>query len=124
MACHPASQAAIAQPPPLPYQDNELHLGPLYELTLRTFSAAKRGPCASDGQRECDTGPGCGARTAENRKKKKKKTTKHSVAQQQHHSFKKFLKCLLWDFTILQENCCKYDLIRQNSISLDCHAII
>lgn len=72
MACHPASQAAIAQPPPLPYQDNELHLGPLYELTLRTFSAAKRGPCASDGQRECDAGPGCGARTAENREKKKK----------------------------------------------------
>lgn len=27
--CHPASQAAIARPPPLPYQDNELHLGPL-----------------------------------------------------------------------------------------------
>ena len=27
--CHPASQAAIAWPPPLPYQDNELHLGPL-----------------------------------------------------------------------------------------------
>lgn len=25
VACHPASQAAIAQPPPLPYQDNELH---------------------------------------------------------------------------------------------------
>lgn len=56
--------------------------------------------------------------------KKKTTTTKHSVAQQQHHSFKIFLKCLLWDFTILQENCCKYDLIRQNSISLDCHAII
>lgn len=54
--CHPASQAAIAQPPPLPYQDNELHLGPLYELTLRTFAAAKRGPCANDGQRECGTG--------------------------------------------------------------------
>lgn len=81
MACHPASQAAIARPPPLPYQDNELHLGPLYELTLRTFSAAKRGPCANDGQRECDTGPG--AKATGNRKKK----TKPSVAQQQHHSF-------------------------------------
>lgn len=70
-ACHPASQAAIARPPPLPYQDNELHLSPLYELTLRTFSAAKRGPCANDGQRECDTGPSCGARAAGKKKKKK-----------------------------------------------------
>lgn len=27
--CHPASHATIAWPPPLPYLDNELHLGPL-----------------------------------------------------------------------------------------------
>lgn len=54
--CHPASQAAIAQPPPRPYQDNEVHLGPLYELTPKTFSAARRGPCANDGQWECDIG--------------------------------------------------------------------
>lgn len=74
---------AIARPPPLPYQDNELHFGPLYELTLRTFSAAKRGPCANDGQRECDTGLSCGARATGNIKK----NPKHSVAQLQHHSF-------------------------------------
>lgn len=80
MACHPASQAAIAQPPPLPYQDNEVHLGPLYELTLRTFPAAKQGPCANDGQRECDTGPGCSARAAGKEIKTKKKTFSGSAA--------------------------------------------
>lgn len=105
MACHPASQAAIARPPPLPYQDNELHLGPLYELTLRTFSAAKRGPCANDGQRECDTGLGCGARAAGKRKTQNILWLSSSTIVLLQDVPQKFL----WEFPTLQENCCKLD---------------